>query len=256
MRALRAIAGRETAAFFHSAMSPVVVTGFLALTGFSFVNVLFDYAELSRSALASGQQIGAALNLSVGVFQPLVTNMAVFLTFMLPAVTMRLFSEEYRSGRYGLVMTYPVADHVWILGKFTAALGVGLVLVAGTGVFFGVTGFLGHPEAGPLAAACAGLVFATALMSAWGVFFSTLLPYQVVSYILSFAFLMFLMSVANLEPHLPASLAPLAERLSLSAHFLRFARGLIDTRDVVFYLSFTVLCMFLAFRSLESRRWR
>ncbi len=254
MRALRAIAGRETAAFFHSAMSPVVVTGFLALAGFSFVNVLFDYAELSRSALASGQQVSATLNLSLGVFQPLVSNMAVFLVFMLPAVTMRLFAEEYRSGRYGLMMTYPVADHVWILGKFAAALGVGLVLVAGTGVFFAVTGFLGHPEAGPLISACVGLVLAVALMSAWGVFFSTLLPYQVVSYILSFAFLMFMMTVANLEPHLPASLAPLADRLSLSNHFLRFARGLIDTRDVIYFASWIALGLTAASASLGGRR--
>ena len=183
MRALRAIAGRETAAFFHSAMSPVVVVGFLALAGFSFVNVLFDYAELSRSALASGQQISEALNLSAGVFQPLVSNMALFLVFMLPAVTMRLFAEEYRSGRYGLVMTYPVDDHVWVLGKFLAGLGVGLVLLAGAGLFFVVTGILGRPEAGPLVSSLIGLLLVIGTMIAWGVFFSTLLPYQVVSYI-------------------------------------------------------------------------
>jgi len=254
VRALRAIAGRETAAFFHSAMAPVVVTGFLLLAGFAFVNVILDYAEISQSALASGRQVAGTLNLSEGVFLPLATNLAVFLVFFMPAVTMRLFSEEYRSGRYGLVTTYPVADHVWVLGKFTAALGVGLVLVAGTGVYFAVTGILGHPEAGPLVSTCLGLVLAVALMSAWGVFFSTLLPYQVVAYILGFAFLMFLTTVANLEPHLPASLAPLTERLSLSVHFLRFARGLIDTRDLVYFAGWIVLGLAAATASLAGRR--
>ena len=254
MRALRAIAGRETAAFFHGAMSPVVVTSFLVLAGLSFVNVLFDYAEVSRSALASGQRVSAALNLSEGVFLPLVTNLALFLVFLLPAVTMRLFSEEYRTGRYGLVMTYPVADHVWVLGKFVAALVVGLVLLAGAGAFFAVTGVLGHPEIGPLVSACAGLVLVVVLMSAWGVFFSTLLPYQLVSYILSFAFLMFLTTVASLEPHLPGALAPMAERLSLNVHFLRFARGVIDSRDVVYFASWIVLGLAAATASLAGRR--
>ena len=254
MRALRAIAGRETAAFFHSAMAPVVVTGFLLLAGFAFVNVILDYAEISKSALASGQAVSGVLNLSEGVFLPLATNLVVFLVFVMPAVTMRLFAEEFRSGRYGLVMTYPVADHVWVLGKFAAAMGAGLVLLAGTAVYFAVTGFLGHPEAGPLVSACLGLVLATALMSAWGVFFSTLLPYQVVSYVLGLAFLMFLTTVSNLEPHLPAPLAPLAERLSLSTHFLRFARGLIDTRDVVYFAAWIALGLGAATASLAGRR--
>jgi len=254
LRALRAIAGRETAAFFHSAMSPVVVVGFLALAGFSFVNVLFDYAELSYSALTSGRQISEALNLSSGVFQPLVTNMALFLVFMLPAVTMRLFSEEYRSGRYGLMMTYPVGDHVWVLGKFFAGLAVGLVLLVGAGVFFAVTGVLGRPEAGPLVSAMIGLVLASATMIAWGVFFSTLLPYQVVSYILTFAFLMILTTVGNLEPHLPESLAFLADRLSLNTHFTRFARGLIDSRDVIWFGGWITLGLTAATASLGGRR--
>lgn len=254
MRALRAIAGRETAAFFHSAMSPVVVVGFLALTGFSFVNVLFDYAALSRAALGSGQQVSGALNLSDGVFQPLVTNMVLFLVFMLPAVTMRLFSEEFRSGRDGLVMTYPVEDHVWVVGKFLAGLGAALVLLAGAGLYFLVTGLLGRPEIGPLATAALGLTLAAATMVAWGVFFSTLLPYQVVSYILTFAFLMILSTVGNFEPHLPAALAPLAERLSLSVHFGRFARGLIDTRDLVWFGGWIVLGLVAATASLGGRR--
>lgn len=254
MRPLRAIAGRETAAFFHSAMSPVVVVGFLALTGFSFVNAIFDYAALSHSALTSGQRLSEALTLSSGVFQPLLTNMVLYLVFMLPAVTMRLFSEEFRSGRDGLVMTYPVEDHAWVVGKFLAGLGTALVLLAGAGLFFGVTALLGRPEAGPLVAAVLGLLLASALMVAWGVFFSTLLPYQVVSYILTFAFLMFLSTVGNLEPHLPAALAPLADRLSLSVHFGRFARGVIDTRDLVWFAGWIVLGLAAATASLGGRR--
>ena len=254
MRALRAIAGRETAAFFHSAMSPVVVVGFLALTGFAFVNVLFDYAAVSKAALSSGQRVSEVLTLTSGVFEPLVRNMVLFLVFMLPAVTMRLFSEEFRSGRDGLVMTYPVEDHVWVLGKALAGLGVAWVLLGGTALFFGVTAALGRPEAGPLFAAALGMTLVAGMMVAWGVFFSTLLPYQVVSYILTFAFLMILTNIESLEPHLPAAVAPLAKRLSLGLHFGRFARGLIDVRDLVWFGGWIVLGLSAATASLGGRR--
>ena len=254
MRQLGAILTRELNAFFRSAMAPVVLTGFLLLTGFAFTSIMLAYSELSLSALKSGKAIQEALNLSDGVFQPLVSAMAVFLIFLLPAVTMRLFSEEYRSGRHDLLMTYPVDEHIWVLGKFLGSVVVGLVMVACAGLFFGVAAWLGHPEVGPLIAALTGLLMAVLLMSAWGVFFSTLFQYQVVSYILTFAFVMILYTIGDLEPYLPDALAGLSERLSLGLHLNRFTMGVIDSRDVVYVLSLTALGLFCATASLAGRR--
>jgi gliding motility-associatede transport system auxiliary component len=253
MKRLSTILTREMNAFFMSAMAPVVLVGFLLLTGFSFTNTMLAYSEHSLSALKSGKMIQAALNLSDGVFQPLVSSMAIFLIFLLPAVTMRLFSEEYRSGRYDLLMTFPVRRESWVPGKFLGATAVGLVLIVSTGFFFLVAAWLGHPESGPLLAALIGLLLMVMVIVAWGTFFSTLFQYQVVSYILTFAFVMLLYMVGDLEPYLPAQLSGLAERLSMSMHLQRMTYGVMDSRDVIWFLSWTVMGLFAAMASLNSR---
>ncbi|MHB8080512.1 MAG: Gldg family protein, partial [Candidatus Krumholzibacteriia bacterium] len=254
MRQLLAIARRETGAFFRSAMAPVVVTCFLLLTGLFFTLIVFGYSQLSAEAQRSGRLAEVMLNLADRVFQPLAVNISVFLLFLLPAVTMRLFAEEYRSGRYDLIMTWPVAEHVWVLGKFTAAMAVMLTLVAGAGAHIAAAGALGRIESGPLLAAGLGLLLAATVNAAWGVFFSTLLPYQVVAYILTFGFLLVLYSIGGLEPHLPGALGRLAADLDLTRHFARFSRGIIDSRDLYYFLAWTGLGLAAASASLGGRR--
>jgi len=253
VRQLQTIAQREAGAFFHSAMAPVVITGFLILTGLFFTLFTFGYSEMSLNAIKSGRA-NPNLNLSEGVFQPLVADMTVFLLFLLPAITMRLFSEEYRSGRYDLIMSYPVADHIWVYGKFLSVLAAALVLILSSGVYFGVAAWLGHPEPGPLFAAAIGLILLTATIAAWGIFFSTLFQYQVISYFLTFAFVLLFYTLGGLEPHLPYALGRLSVELSLADHFVRFSRGVVDSRDIVFFCGFTILGLFAATGSLASRR--
>ncbi|MBK9303695.1 MAG: Gldg family protein [bacterium] len=253
-RALRAIARREAGAFLRSAVSPVAAVAFLLLTGISFINILLEYDALSRSALSSGQSLREGFTLAAGVVQPLVSGMVLFLMFVMPAITMRLFAEEYRSGRYGLVMTYPVSEPTWILGKFAAAWLLGLMLLAAACASLLVLTSLAVPDVGGLAAALLGLALAAAMMAAWGVFFSTLQPYQIVSYILSFAFLTLLFTAGNLEPYLPGALAPLASRLSLPEHFARFARGAVDVRDVLYFVAWTALGLSAGTAALAGRR--
>lgn len=254
MRQLLAIARRETGSFFRSAMAPVVVTCFLLLTGLFFTLIVFGYSQLSAEAQRSGRLAEVVLNLSDGVFQPLAVNISVFLIFLLPAVTMRLFAEEYRSGRYDLIMSWPVADHVWVLGKFAAAVAVTLVLVAGASAHLAAGAAFGHLESGPLLAAGLGLLLAATLYAAWGVFFSTVLPYQVVAYILTFGFLLLLYAIGGLEPHLPGALGRLVANLALPVHFQRFSRGIVDSRDVYYFLAWTGLGLTAASASLGGRR--
>ncbi len=253
MRQVLAIAGRETGAFLHSVIAPVVLVGFLLLTGLFFTLFTFGYSEMSLTALKSGRAY-PNLNLAEGVFQPLVADMTVFLLFLLPAVTMRLFSEEYRSGRYDLVMSYPVADHVWVVGKFLSVICVGVLLLVTSGFYFGVAAWLGNPEPGPILAAALGLLLLTAMVAAWGIFFSTLFQYQVVSYFLAFAFALLLFASGGLEPYLPSAFGRATRELSLAEHFLRFSRGVVDSRDVIYYLGWTALGLTAATASLAGRR--
>jgi len=254
VRGLGAICGREVRSFFRSAMAPVVLTVFMLLTGFFFSNTMFTYSELSLTTMKSGAAVNALLTLADGVFQPLAVNMSVFLLFVLPAVSMRLFAEEYRSGRYDLVMSYPVADHVWVLGKFLSVAAAALVMVALSGAYFIVAFTLGGAEFGPLFSVLLGLALIAILISAWGTFFSTLVPYQVVSYILCFAFVLVLYTIGSLEPFLPGPLADFSLRMSLSRHFMRFSRGVVDSRDLIYMLGWTVLGLAAATAALSGRR--
>ena len=97
MMTLRAIVRREAAAFFHSAVAPVVLTGFLIAVGLFFTNFVFGYSEMSLAALQS-PSAGNFLNLAEGLFRPLVSNTVFFLLFLLPALSMRLMAPDLRPG--------------------------------------------------------------------------------------------------------------------------------------------------------------
>ena len=128
MRQLKAIVSRETGAFFKSAMAPVVLTGFLVATGALFFNLMSGYSEMSLSLLQNPQG-NNFMNLSEGLFGPMSRTVLFFLLFMLPAITMRVFAPEFGSGRYDLIASWPVQDHVWVLGKWLSAWLVTVVMI-------------------------------------------------------------------------------------------------------------------------------
>ncbi len=253
MRQLVAISSREAGSFFRSAMAPVVLTGFLMMVGLFFFLALSHYSDLSETAVKEPGSV-AHLNLAEGVFQPLVKGIFFFFLLLLPAVAMRLFADEYRSGRYDLVISYPVSDHVWVLGKFLSVLLVTAVLIAASCAYYAVALWLGDPEPGPVLAAAVGLFLVAATIAAWGLFFSSLVQHQLVCYFLSFAFLILLYAVGELEPLLPDPLGQLATDLSLRGHFFRFSRGVIDSRDLLYYLGLTCLGLAGATAALAGRR--
>jgi len=253
VRQILAISRRETRAFFRSAMAPVLLTGFLVMTGLFFTLFAYAYSEMSRTALNTGRG-GDFLNLTEGIFQPLVVDVTILLLLLLPAVTMRLLSAEYRSGRYDLIMSYPVPDHGWVLGKWLSAMTVVAVMILATGAYFGVVAVLGKAEVGPVLAALLGLVLLAATITSWGIFFSALFVYQVVAYILTLGFVLLLYVVGGLEPHFPGAVGNAVTELSLQNHFERFSRGVIDSRDVTYFVGLTVLGLYLATAALGSRR--
>ncbi len=254
MRAWLAVTRRETEAFFGGAVAPVVLTAFLLLTGFTWANALLDYAELSRSAASSGRAVNAVLNLHDGVFQPVVAGMALLLMMVMPAVTMRLFAEEYRSRRSDLVFTWPVTDAVWVLGKWSSAVATALALVLAAAPFLALNALFGPPEPGPVAASLIGLLLASAMAAAWGVVFSALVSHQLTAWLLGFGFAMALQTVGHAEPHLPPALGEWALRLSLPHHLGRFTQGVVTLADVAYFAFGTALALTAAVAVISGRR--
>lgn len=253
MRQLLAITRRETGGFFHSIMATVVITSFLVVVGLLFAKIMVGYSDLSESALQSARS-GNYLNLAEGVFRPLLSTMTMFLVLLLPAITMRLFSSEYSSGRYDLIASWPVPDVTWVLGKWLSAVTVAVLLLAVNLVYFAVVWFFGDPEPGPLLAGYLGLFLLSCALAALGTFTSVLFRHQVVAYLgaLVLSFLLFL--VGLLERFLPGLLGEAAAQLSLLAHFEKFSRGQIDTRDLLYFVLLTAVALLLAAGVLASRR--
>ncbi len=253
MRQIRAIVGRELGSFFHSAIAPVVLVGFLVAVGLFFTLFLLGYSELSLTAMQSARS-GNYLNLAEGLFRPLVSNMTLFLLLLLPAVTMRLFAPDYRSGRWELVASWPVPDRIWVLGKWLAALVVAAVLILASGAYFGTVWLLGSPEPGPLASAWLGLLLFAGCLAAWGVLASTMVGHQILAYFMAFAFTLVLFLVGALERFLPAPFGEICRQLSVLTHFEKFSRGVIDSRDVVYFLVMTGVPLVAASAVLAGRR--
>jgi ABC-type transport system involved in multi-copper enzyme maturation permease subunit len=253
LRQIKAITLRETGSFFHGVTGTVVVTAFLVVVGFLFAKGFVGYSDLSEAA-AQSPRSGSYLNLAEGIFRPLVSTMTVFMVLLMPAVTMRLFTTEYSSGRYDLLASWPVPDQVWVLGKWLSSVLVALLLLVCTMAFFLVVWAFGSPEAGPMWSGLLGLLLLAACLGAWGTLWSVWVRHQIVAYLgaLVLSFLFFL--VGLLERFLPGALGAAARELSLLTHFARFSRGVVDSRDVVYFLLMTAVPLYLAGVTLAGRR--
>lgn len=253
MRQLRAIVGREVSAFFHSAMAPVVLTGFLVAVGLFFTLYAFGYSEMSLAALQSPQS-GTYINLAEGIFRPLVSNTVFFLMFLVPALSMRLFAPEFGSGRYDLLASWPVADHIWVAGKWLSGMVSLLVMIVCAAAYIGVVWFMGSPEPGPALSAMLGELLFAGFLLAWGLLASSLFSHQMVAYFLAFIWTLFLFLVGTLERFLPGVLAHVVRDLSPLPHYQPFSYGVIDTRNLLYFALMTLVPLTAATSVLRGRR--
>lgn len=236
MHATLTIARREFKAYFNSPVAYIVITIFLALVGIMFFIPFFSQDRVSMRDFFS---------------------LAPFLfVFFAPAITMRLIAEERRSGTIELLITMPVRDMDVVLGKFIAALALLAVALLLTLPYAFTIAQFGELDWGPVWGGYLGLLLLGATFLAIGLMASSWTENQIVAFVIALFLSMVFLMMDRFLMFLPAGLSEWVEYLSFTAHFRSGVRGVIDTRDVVFYLSFVVLCMFLAFRSIESRRWR
>ncbi len=253
MRQLRAIVSREVGAFFHSAMAPVVLAGFLVAVGLFFTIFIFGYSDMSLAALQS-PRAGNYINLAEGIFRPLVSNTVFFLMFLVPALTMRLFAPEFSSGRYDLLASWPVSDEAWVVGKWLSGLVAVLVMILCAAAYIGVVWVLGTPEVGPAFSAVLGELLFGGMLLAWGLLASSLFSHQMVAYFLAFIWSLLLFIVGSLERFLPGALGVAVRELSSLTHYERFSRGVIDSRDLIYFALMTIVPLVAATAVLGGRR--
>ena len=237
---------RELRAYFFSPLAYVVLTLLLGINGFVF-GLIVCFLNDPRA------QAGAPLQLFFGqtLFFWLV------LLFVAPVLTMRLLSEERRSGTIEVLMTAPVTEGQVVVGKFLAALTFYLFLWLPTLVYAGIIAHYSEVDWGPVASGYLGILGIGALFLSVGTFASSLSRSQLVAAILTFALLIPLFTSGLLEGLFNnEGLKQAFGYLNLWQHMEDFAKGVVDTRRLVYYVSTSVFFLFLAARSLEAKKWR
>ncbi len=255
MRKAFAIYQRELAYYFQSPVAYAVIAIFLLVAGYFFYNLLGMYNIASMQSMQNPVQAGS-LSMTTSVLQPLLGNLSTVLLFLLPMLTMRLFAEERRSGAAELLFTFPVSDAAVIAGKFTAAVTVYLVMLVMTLPYPALLYHFGNPEPGPIVSGYLGLSLMGITFIAMGTFFSSLGDSQLVAAAATFGCGLLFLVIGWMTPFVAANLAAVLEQLSIVHHLDGFARGVVDTNDLVFYVNLTVFFLFLCARALDSARWR
>ncbi|MBT3231623.1 MAG: ABC transporter permease subunit [Calditrichaeota bacterium] len=236
MRNIWAIFKRELRAYFDSPTAYVVIIVFLLITGWFFTTNFFLVAQ-------------ADMRVAFGIIP------FVFI-FITPAITMRLISEERKAGTIELLVTMPITDAEVIVGKYLAALALLISMLIPTIVYTVIVAILGDIDMGPVIGGYMGLALMGAGYLAIGTFGSSMTENQVVAYITSWLMVFAFFLMDKMLFILPNWLVTPVEYLSIEYHFQNISRGVIDSRDLIYYLSLVVLTLMLASRSLAARRWR
>jgi ABC-2 type transport system permease protein len=256
MRNIWTIFKRECKAYFYSPIAYAILTIFLVVTGYFFYSNVLFYSLMSFQMMQS-PYLAEQLNMTDGIIRPLFSNVSVILLLLTPVLTMRLFAEEKKSGTIELLLTYPVTDSAVVLGKFLACLFVFLVMLALTVPCPLLLSWYGTPELGPLFSGYLGLLLLGAAFIALGLFISALTENQIIAAAAGFGILLLFWVIGWSAQFTGETVGNVLRQISLLEHFVdSFAKGVIDTTDVAYYLVFTIFCIFLTLRSLESWKWR
>jgi ABC-2 type transport system permease protein len=178
----------------------------------------------------------------------------VFL-FFIPAITMRLLAEERKSGTLELLTTKPVLDLEIVLGKFLAAWALLAAALLPTLLYLVTMLFLGSIDPGPVVTGYLGLLLMGAVYIGIGILGSSVTENQIVAFILSFLIILALFLLDKVLMYVPEGLASTLEFLGIDYHFGNIARGVIDTRNIIYFLSLLGFSLYLATVSLERRKW-
>ncbi len=246
---------KEMRLYFTSPVAYVVLFIFLLISGY-FFSSLFAFFSLISFQSAMNPALARDLSVTEGVIRPLFSNVSVILLFLMPMLTMRLLAEEKKSGTIELLLTYPIRDGEVLIGKYAAALTLYAIMLGLTALFPGMVAAFARLELGPLLTGYLGLFLLGAAFLAVGVLTSSLTENQIVAAFANFGVLLVFWMIGWSADLAGPAWGKLLSHLSILEHFDNFAKGVIDTKDVIYYLNFTVLCLFLTLRTLESKRWR
>lgn len=225
---------REFRSLFFSPVAYIIMTLFLVTTGWFFFSTYF---------LIDRVDMRDFFNLLPLIF-----------TFTIPALTMRAFSEEYRSGSYEILVTLPLTQLEIVIGKFLSSFFMVLIMVAPTLVYTIFVAGTGSLDWGPVIGGYLGAMFLASAYTALGILASSLTHNQIVAFIISVAINFFLFIVDKFLLFIPGVFAKIFQYLGSNYHFQSIAKGVVDSRDLVYFISITVIALHLTYMVHREKR--
>jgi ABC-2 type transport system permease protein len=245
---------KELVSYFRSPIAYGVMAFFALITGYFFYVAVVYFVQMGIQSSMMGQN--QPMNVNESVIRPLFSNISVIGLFIIPMITMRLFAEEKRTGTIELLVTSPVTDLEIILGKWLAALALyaSILLVS---LLSMITLFMyGNPDWRPVLVGYLGLLLQGGCLLAIGTFISTCTRNQIVAGVAGFSVCLLLWVLDWLSSFQDSVAAKVVAYMSVLQHFDSFSKGILDSKDILYYLSAIFIGLFLTARSLESLRWR
>jgi len=224
---------KEMQSYFNSPIAYVVIVVFLAIVGWFFTSNLF---------LMNASTLRVVFDVVPLVY-----------LFFIPAISMRLIAEEKKSGTIELLVTKPVLDSEIVLGKFIAAWLLTAAALLPTVLYYVTVAVLGKIDTGQVIGGYLGLLFLAGAWISVGIFASSLTENQVVAFIFALLMVFVFFMLDKVVMYVPGFLSPIFEFLGTSLHYENMARGVIDSRDVIYFLSVTGFFLYLSTLSLERR---
>ena len=254
MRNVWIICEKEIRSYFVSPIAYLLLAMYSLIFGFFFWNMLGYFVMMGMESQMRGQPM--PMNVNEQVIRPLLSNVGVIGLFLIPIITMRLFAEEKRTGTIELLATSPIRDIELILGKWLAALFMYCSMLAFTALNLIFIFRYGNPDWKPVAIGYLGMILQAGALLAIGTFISTLTKNQIIAAAVTFVVCLLLWVLDWSVGFETANWAKILSYLSITRHSESFSKGLLDTKDFVFYLSAIILGLFLTSRAMESLRWR
>ena len=234
MKQMLKIFKKEFTSYFVSPIAYIVISIFLIITGWFFFSTFFLYNQASLRNFFS--------------LLPFIFSLVV------PAVTMRLFSEELNIGSYELLMTLPVTYAEVIVGKFLAAVAFICVMLMPT-LFYAITiSFLGKVDMGPVIGGYIGAILLGAIFAAVGIFSSSLTRNQIIAFIIGMSICFALTLIDKMLFFLPKSILGFLEYLGADYHFKNISKGIIDSRDLLYFLSVAFIGLYGTHLVLQEKK--
>ncbi len=255
MRGWWSVFRKEMYSMFASPIFYVVAFTFLVIAGYFFYSAVAYYNLISFQA-SQNPYAGGQLNVTDMVLRPLFMDLSIVLLLISPLLTMRVYAEERKAGTMELLFTLPLKDVSTLLAKFAAILAIFFVILMGTLPCVLLLQYISEPNWKVIFSGYLGLTLLGGAFISIGVFTSSLTQNQIIAAVLAFGGLMMFWVIGWSKNLVGPAAAVLVDYLSLTKHFDSFAKGVLDVRDMLYYLVFTVFFLFLTLRQIESYRYR